>query len=113
MNPNAKRLQSLKKVAQMVYLCQILSFFLAGLPLLIGVLLNFLNKDEVVGTWLASHFEWQIKTAWLALAGFALAGLTLELGWSVFILIPTVALMTYRIVVGWNNLNADKPVNED
>ncbi len=113
MNPNAKRFQSLKKVTQIVYLCQLLSFFLAGLPLLMGVLLNFLNKDEVAGTWLASHFEWQIKTAWVALAGFALAGLTFELGWSVFILIPTIMLMTYRIVVGWNNLNADKPVKED
>ncbi len=113
MNPNAKRLQSLKKVAEIVYLCQILSFFLAGLPLLIGVLLNFLNKDEVAGTWLASHFEWQIKTAWLALAGFALAGLTFAQGFGILILVPTVALMIYRIVVGWNNLNADKAVKED
>lgn len=114
MNRNKEKLVSLKKLTATVYLCQVLTFFLAGfLPLLVGFAINFLNKDDVVRTWLESHFEWQVKTTWLALAGFALAGLTFEIGMGVFILITTVTLMVYRIVVGWNALNADKPVNED
>lgn len=104
--------EKLRGVVATVYLCQVLSFFLAGLPLLIGVLLNFLNKNDAVGTWLESHFEWQIKTAWLSLAGFALAGFTFQFQVGIFVLISTVALMAYRIVVGWNALNANEAIKE-
>ena len=107
-----KSLDSLKKLTATVYFCQIFCFALAGLPLLAGVALNFYNKEDVQGTWLASHFEWQIKTAWMALAGFALSGLLLESGIGFLLLIPTIILMVYRIVIGWNAFNAGEPVKE-
>ena len=112
-NPkNAEQLQSLKKMAAMVYICQVLAFAFAGLPLLVGVAINFIKKNDVKGTWLESHFDWQIKTVWMTLAGFALAGLTFETGIGLFILIPTVVLLVYRIVIGWNALNSDKPIKD-
>ncbi len=109
---NGDRLQSLKKLTVAVYLCQVLAFAFAGVPLLVGVAINFMKRDEVQGTWLESHFDWQIKTVWIALAGLALSGLTFEFGIGFFILIATVVLMVYRIVVGWTALNSDKPVRE-
>ena len=112
MNSN-EELSSLKKLTTIVYLCQVLTFFLAGLPLLIGIMINFLKREEVAGTWLASHFAWQIKTAWLSLAGFSLAGLTFEFGFGLYVLISTVMLMVFRIVVGWNALNSNKPVKDE
>lgn len=108
---DAKKLHSLKKLAAAVYLCQVLAFAFAGLPLLVGVAINFMRQKEVQGTWLESHFDWQIKTVWMALAGFALTGLTFELGIGLFILFATVMLLVYRIVVGWYALNSDQPVN--
>jgi len=71
-----------------------------------------MRQDDVKGTFLESHFDWQIKTVWIALAGLALSGLTFELGIGLFILIATVVLMVYRIVVGWSALNSDRPVSE-
>jgi len=109
---DTEKLQSLKRLAATVYLCQVLSFAFAGLPLLVGVVINFMKRDEVQGTWLESHFNWQITTVWITLAGLALAGLTFEMGIGLFILIPTVMLLVYRIVIGWNALNSDKPVKE-
>jgi uncharacterized membrane protein len=109
---DAEKLHSLKKLATAVYLCQVLAFVFAGLPLLVGVAINFMKQDEARGTWLESHFDWQIKTVWMALAGFALAGLTFEFGVGFFILIATLVLLVYRIVVGWNALNSDQPVKE-
>ncbi len=109
---NSDRLQPLKRLTTIVYLCQIFSFVLAGLPLLAGVIINFINRNDVEGTWLESHFNWQVQTVWMTLAGFALAGLTLETGIGFLILVPTVMLLVYRIVIGWNALNAGKPVNE-
>ncbi|MGZ8152277.1 MAG: DUF4870 family protein [Methylovulum sp.] len=106
------KLPGLKKLTAIVYLCQVLAFVLAGLPLLVGVAINFMKKNQVQGTWLESHFNWQIKTVWITLAGFAVAGITFEIGIGFFVLIATVVLLVYRIVIGWNALNADKPVNE-
>lgn len=107
---DAGKLESLKKMTAMVYLCQVLAFALAGLPLLVGVTINFIKRNEVRGTWLESHFNWQIKTVWITLAGFALAGLTFGIGIGFFILLPTIVLLVYRIAIGWSALNADKPV---
>jgi uncharacterized membrane protein len=107
---NEEKLQNLKRLATTVYLCQLLSFTLLGVPLLVGVVINFLNRNAVQGTWLESHFNWQIQTAWVTLAGFAVAGLTLEMGIGVYILLPTILLLVYRIVIGWNALNAEREV---
>jgi uncharacterized membrane protein len=108
----SEHLARLKRVAGMVYFCQLCSFFLAGLPLIIGVFLNVLKRDDAKSTWIKSHFDWQIKTAWLALAGFAISGLTFEMGMGIFVLIATVTLMVFRIVRGWNALNANEPITE-
>ncbi|QPK64540.1 hypothetical protein IVG45_06165 [Methylomonas sp. LL1] len=106
---------ALKKLAGTVYICQVLTFAFAGLPLLVGVAINFLYRNDVKGTWLESHFNWQIKTVWVTLAGFALSGLVLmvEMQISLIILIPTLLLLVYRIVVGWTALSADKAVMQD
>jgi uncharacterized membrane protein len=105
-------LETLKNLAVTVYICQILAFALAGFPLLVGVAINFYNRNAVQGTWLESHFNWQIKTVWITLAGFALAGflftMSLEIG--LFILLPTLILLVYRIVIGWTTLAADQPI---
>lgn len=108
-----ERLQSLKRLTVAVYLCQVLAFAFAGLPLLVGAAINFMKRDDVQGTFLESHFDWQIKTVWIALAGLAASGLTFEFGVGFFILIATVVLMVYRIVIGWNALNSDRPVKEE
>ncbi|MDD4914158.1 MAG: hypothetical protein PHW13_03855 [Methylococcales bacterium] len=105
-----EELQSLKRLTATVYLCQLLTFMLAGLPLLAGVALNFLKHDAVKGTWLESHFDWQIKTAWVVLAGFAISGLTFTMGIGIFVLLITVVWMIYRITIGWHALIDGNPI---
>lgn len=112
-NGNAdEKIESLKKIASIVYICQVLSFLFAGLPLIIGVIINFYKKPEVQGTWVESHFNWQIITACIALTGFALSALmfmTLP-GW--ILLVTTLMLLVYRIAVGWTSLHANKAVRD-
>ena len=98
---DANKLHELKQLASTVYLCQILTFMLAGVPLLVGVAINFYKRNEVQGTWLQSHFDWQIRTAWITLAGFAISGLTFEVGIGFYTLIMTLLWMIYRIAIGW------------
>ena len=105
------KMATLKTWTGIVYLCQI--FMFALVPLLIGVAINFLKRKEVEGTWLESHFDWQIKTVWIALAGFFLGGITYTVGIGYFIIIAVLILTVYRIVIGWTALSADKPVKEE
>lgn len=107
---NDGKLKSLKKFAAIVYICQVITFGFAGLPLFIGLAINYIKRAETKGTWLESHFNWQINTAWITLAGLVLFGLTIGTGISIFILSPTILLLIYRIVIGWNALNSNKPV---
>ena len=109
---DSTNLEKLKRLTAMVYLCQVLTFALAGLPLLVGVVINFINRNNVEGTWLQSHFNWQIKTVWITLAGFAFSGVTFSMGIGLFTLITTLVFLVYRIVIGWSALTANKPVDE-
>jgi len=42
--------------------------FLFGWPSIIAVIINYVKRGEARGTWLESHFTWQIRTFWSALA---------------------------------------------
>ena len=46
--------------------------FLTGWPSLIAVILNYVKRSEARGTWLESHFRWQIRTFWFGLLWVAL-----------------------------------------
>jgi len=107
-----RSLEALKNITGTVYLCQILAFVLAGLPLIIGVAINLLKRKDVAGTWLESHFNWQINTAWIAFLLFAIAGFTVPFGFGTIVLVFAVLLLGYRIALGWSALNSDKPIKE-
>ncbi len=111
--PNDSRqpdLQSLKNIATAVYALQAASFFLV-LPYFIAVILDYIKRDDARGTWLESHFRWQIRTFWFGLLWFGLGGLTyiIVIGW--FILFAASLWLIYRILKGWLSLNDGKPMN--
>ena len=41
--------------------------FLTGWPSIVAVILNYVKRGEARGTWLESHFRWQIRTFWFRL----------------------------------------------
>ena len=41
--------------------------FLLGWPSIIAVIMNYIKRSEVRGTWLESHFRWQLRTFWFGL----------------------------------------------
>jgi uncharacterized membrane protein len=45
----------------------VIGAFLTGWPSLIAVILNYVKRGDVRGTWLESHFRWQIRTFWYGL----------------------------------------------
>ena len=45
----------------------IIGTFLFGWPSIIAVIINYVKRSDVRGTWLESHFSWQIRTFWWAM----------------------------------------------
>lgn len=109
-NPNlTAEQQSLKNIATAVYALQAASFLLV-ITFFIAIILCYLKRDEARGTWLESHFRWQIRTFWFSLLWIAIGGLTwlIIIGW--FILFAASLWLIYRILKGWLNLNDGKPM---
>jgi len=90
--------------------------FLTGWPSLIAVILNYVKRSEVRGTWLESHFRWQIRTFWFGLLWVALCILFIIMTLGVGILIVWVPFLAvtvwfvYRVVRGWVRLRDGLPM---
>jgi uncharacterized membrane protein len=63
--------------------------FLTGWPSIIAVILNYVKRSEARGTWLESHFRWQIRTFWFGLL------------WVMLCLLFVMATLGIGIVVAW------------
>jgi uncharacterized membrane protein len=98
-----ERLKRLKTITMVIYVLQAASFAL-GVTLLVAIIINYVKKEDVAGTWLASHFRWQMRTFWFGLAWMALGLLTLLLVVGYAILVATGVWFIYRIVKGGLNL---------
>ena len=90
--------------------------FLIGWPSIIAVILNYVKRSEVRGTWLESHFLWQIRTFWWGLLWVCLCwafilitlGIGLVIAW---LPLGIIALwFIYRVARGWIALNDRRPV---
>lgn len=91
----------------------VVTAFLTGWPSIIAIIINYAKRDDAYGTYLESHFTWQRKTFWLALAFLAisfvmmLTVILLPLAWIGLALLGLWVL--YRIIRGWLGL-ADRKV---
>ena len=104
-------LHALSLVTGILGAASVVGAFLIGWPSIIAVILNYVKRSEVRGTWLESHFRWQIRTFWYGALWFGLCALfvifTLGLGFLVVgIPLGLLALwFIYRIVRGWMALS--------
>lgn len=92
----------------------IVGSFLVGWPSIIAVIMNYVKRREARGTWLESHFRWQIRTFWFGLAWVLLCVgfIVVTLGIGIIIAWLPLAMVSvwfiYRIARGWVSLNAGK-----
>lgn len=101
---------SLQKLAMIVYALQAVSLFTGSLTLFAGVIINYARREDVQGSWVESHFCWQIKTFWYSLLWSVIGGITtiFLIGWG--ILLGTFLWLVYRIVKGWVSLSEQRPM---
>ncbi len=101
---------TLLRITHVVYGLLGLGLLLGWFPAVIGVILNYVKLEDVKGTWLESHFRWQIRTFWWGLLWAVIGIITwlIVIGW--FILNADGIWILYRVIKGWLNLNESKPM---
>lgn len=86
----------------------VIGSFLGSLPSIAAVILNYVKRGDARGTWLESHYRWQIRTFWFALLWLLIALLLIltlvgvPVGFG--ILIAVTLWLIYRIARGWLRL---------
>ncbi|MDR3393949.1 MAG: hypothetical protein P4L70_03005 [Parasulfuritortus sp.] len=92
----------------------VVTAFLSGWPSIIAVIINYVKRSDVNGSWLESHFSWQIRTFWFALLWFVLAGIVfitvLGIPIAILLMLGTGIWVLYRITRGWLALLDGRPM---
>jgi uncharacterized membrane protein len=112
-------LHSLSVLIGLTSAVTIVGAFVFGLPSIIAVIMNYARQSDARGTFLESHFRWQIRTFWFALLwAIVILALSLPLmlivvgfftAWIGFVLLGIWVI--YRIIRGWLALRDQRPVN--
>ena len=105
-------LHAFSAVTGMLTPAMIVTAFLTGWPSIIAVILNYVKRSEVRGTWLDSHYSWQIRTFWYALLWLAIGGVlfltVVGIPFAVVLWFATGIWVLYRIIRGWLALSSQK-----
>ena len=107
-------LHSLAIVVGVLGTATVVGSFVGSVPSILGVILNYAKRSEADGTWLESHYRWQIRTFWFALAWFVLGWFLvftlIGIVFAIPIFVAITAWIIYRIARGWLRLRDRLPM---
>ena len=109
-------LHAISIVSGIVGTATIIGAFLFGWPSIIAVILTYVKRGAARGTWLESHFRWQLRTFWFGLlwATFCLLFVIFTLGIGLIVVwVPVLALaawVIYRVARGWMAVSDGRPM---
>ena len=92
--------QDQKNIVLLVYILQAAAF-VVGITSIAAIILAYIKREDLRGTWLESHINWQIKTFWYGLLGGFIGALLLVVLVGGLILLATAIWVIFRIVKGW------------
>jgi uncharacterized membrane protein len=107
-------LHAFSAVTGLITAAFIVTAFLTGWPSIIAIIMNYVKRGETAGTFLESHFRWQLRTFWFALLWVAIGCLLIVtivgalIGWP--LLVGAGFWVLYRIARGSLDLAAGKPM---
>jgi uncharacterized membrane protein len=109
-------LHGLSLLIGIVGVASVVGAFLTGWPSIIALILNYVKRREVRGTWLWSHFRWQIRTFWFGMLWVMLCAVFVVATLGIGLLIAWLPLagvgiwFIYRILRGWLRLVDHQPM---
>lgn len=104
-----EKIKANKTITTVIYALYAASL-VVGITFIVAIVLNYIKKEEVAGTFLESHFRWQIRTFWYSLLWGVIGAITFIVLIGIFILIADLIWFIYRIAKGFLNLQEGKPM---
>jgi uncharacterized membrane protein len=107
-------LHTLAIVVGVIGTATVIGSFLWSIPSILAVILNYAKRSEAYGTWLESHYRWQIRTFWFAALWVFCSWILIvtiigiPIAWMIFA--ATSAWLIYRIARGWLRLRDHLPM---
>ena len=92
----------------------VIGSFLFSIPSIIAVIINYVKRGDARGTWLDSHFRWQIRTFWYAMLWTLIAAVLfvtiigVPVAMVMFLVLS--AWLIYRVARGWIRLRDKRPM---
>lgn len=94
----------------------VIGSFVGSVPSIAAVILNYAKRSDARGTWLESHYRWQIRTFWYALLWFAFGWILLltlvGIPFAVAVFGGLTVWLIYRIARGWLRLRDRREMYE-
>jgi uncharacterized membrane protein len=92
----------------------IVGSFVGGLPSIVAVIMNYARRSATRGTYLESHFRWQIRTFWYALLWAVVCALVAVTIIGIPLAVLGIAALgvwiAYRVIRGWLSLRDRRPM---
>lgn len=111
-NSLSDSLKSDKTLTAVIYGLYAGSFFI-GVTAIIAIIINYVKRGDIAGTFLESHFRWQIRTFWFGLLWSVIGMITMPIGVGWVVLMITAIWVIYRIVRGFLRLGDNRPMYDE
>lgn len=98
-------LHALSALSGILTSATVVGAFVFGWPSIIAIIINYFTREQVRGTWLDSHWRWQLRSFWFAALWLLIAGLLfitlIGIPASILAIIGTGVWVLYRVIRGW------------
>jgi uncharacterized membrane protein len=92
----------------------IVGSFIGGIPSIVAVVMNYARRSATRGTYLESHFRWQLRTFWFAVLWACVSVLLMLTIIGILAGLAGLFVLTiwiiYRLVRGWLALRDKRPM---
>ncbi len=101
-------LHALSALSGIMTSATIIGAFIFGWPSIIAVIINYVTRANVRGSWLDTHWRWQLRSFWYAVLWLLVAGLLavtlIGIPAAILVIAVTGLWVLYRVIRGWTAL---------
>jgi uncharacterized membrane protein len=98
-------LHALSALSGILTSASIVGAFVFGWPSIIAVIINYVTRDQVRGSWLDSHWRWQLRSFWYGALWLCIAGLLIVtiigIPFAFLVIVAAGVWLLYRVIRGW------------
>jgi uncharacterized membrane protein len=94
---------------QLIYILYLISFVFSGIPVLIGVVMAYINRGKSA-SWIDTHYTWLIRTFWIGLLYSLIAAILMLAFIGVILMIAVLVWIIIRCIIGLQALGRGEPI---